>query len=48
MAATVLIGIVLVLGLSRVRLDVDVFTLLPSGSGMVDALRLYQKSFGSS
>lgn len=35
-------------GLSRLRLDVDVFQLLPSDVRMVEGLELYQKSFGSS
>ena len=39
---------ILVAGLLRVRLDVDVFNLLPSGSATVEGLRLYQRTFGSS
>jgi predicted RND superfamily exporter protein len=32
----------------RFRVDVDVFNLLPAESRMVEGLRLYQRSFGSS
>jgi len=39
---------ILVAGLLRVRMDVDVFNLLPSGSATVEGLRLYQRTFGSS
>ncbi len=50
-AAWVLAGAmaaILAAGLLRLRLDVDVFNLLPADSRMVDGLRLYQRSFGSS
>lgn len=39
---------VVVAGLLQVRLDVDIFNLLPSGSATVEGLRLYQRTFGSS
>ena len=42
------VAVVLATGLWRLRLDVDVFNLLPSDSRMVEGLHLYQKSFGSS
>lgn len=35
-------------GLARLRLDGDVFSLLPTDSTTVDGLRLFQKNFGSS
>jgi predicted exporter len=42
------VAIVLAAGLSQLRLDVDVFNLLPANSRMVEGLKLYQRSFGSS
>jgi predicted exporter len=39
---------ILAAGAGRLRLDVDVFNLLPADCRMVDGLRLYQRSFGSS
>jgi len=46
--AIVALGAVLVVaGLTRLRLDADVFNLLPSDSGMVEGLELYHQSFGS-
>lgn len=36
------------LGFWRLRIDVDVFNLLPADSQMVEGLKLYQKAFGSS
>ena len=47
-ALTVLLTGLLATGLLQVRLDVDVFNLLPSGSATVEGLRLYQRTFGSS
>ena len=48
----ILIFIVVILGLMSglrdLRLDVDVFNLLPRDSLMVDGLKVYQKAFGSS
>jgi len=35
-------------GFGRLRIDVDVFNLLPIDSRMVDGLKLYQRSFGTS
>jgi predicted exporter len=42
--ALILVG----LGFAGLRLDVDVFNLLPADSPMVDGLRIYQQNFGSS
>jgi predicted exporter len=42
------VAVVVTTGLWRLRLDVDVFNLLPSDSRMVEGLQLYQRSFGSS
>lgn len=44
----VVLGAALLLVLSRPKLDVDLFTLLPQGSWIVDSLKLYQESFGTS
>ncbi len=43
-----LIIVLLVVGLARLRMDVDVFNLLPRNSPIVDSLQLYQQDFGSS
>ncbi len=42
------LAVVLATGFFRLRLDVDVFNLLPTDSRMVEGLKLYQRSFGSS
>ncbi len=42
------VAVVTATGLGRLRLDVDVFNLLPADSRMVEGLQLYQRSFGSS
>jgi predicted exporter len=41
-------AVIVAAGLLRLRVDVDVFKLLPSDSRMVGGLQLYQRSFGSS
>jgi predicted exporter len=43
-----LVALSLVGGFLGLRIDVDVFSLLPKDSFMVDGLKLYQRSFGSS
>jgi len=40
--------LLLPLGCARIELDVDIFNLLPRDSPIVEGLRLYQRSFGSS
>ena len=42
------LAIILLVGFGRLRIDVDVFNLLPIDSRMVDGLKLYQQSFGTS
>ncbi len=42
------LAVLLSTGLFRLRLDVDVFNLLPTDSRMVEGLKLYERSFGSS
>ena len=42
-----LLAVALVVGLSRLELDVDVFSLLPADSEIVDGLQRYQRNFGS-
>lgn len=42
-----LLAVALVVGLSRLELDVDVFSLLPADSDIVDGLQRYQRNFGS-
>jgi len=42
------LAIILLVGFGRLRIDVDVFNLLPIDSRMVDGLKLYQRSFGTS
>ena len=42
------VALILVTGFLRLRIDVDVFNLLPADSRMVEGLQLYQRSFGSS
>jgi len=44
----VAVAVAAVFALPRLRLDVDVFNLLPTDSRMVEGLRLYQRSFGAS
>jgi len=41
-------AVLVVIGFWRFRIDVDVFNLLPTESRMVEGLKLYQRSFGSS
>ena len=45
---TLLIIAVVATGLTRLRVDGDVFSLLPTDSSTVDGLRLFQEKFGSS
>ena len=45
---TLVFIVLLVVGLTRLRMDADVFNLLPRNSPIVDSLRLYQQDFGSS
>jgi len=42
------LGLILMAGFLRLRIDVDVFNLLPADSPVVDGLKLYQRSFGAS
>ena len=42
------LAIILVVGFWKLQIDVDVFNLLPIDSRMVDGLKLYQRSFGTS
>ena len=42
-----LLLIPVLLGLARLRLDVDVLNLLPAGVPAVDGVKLYQKNFAS-
>ena len=45
---TLLVIVVVASGLSRLRLDADVFSLLPADSPTVNGLQLFQNNFGSS
>jgi predicted RND superfamily exporter protein len=42
------LAIILLVGFWRLHIDVDVFNLLPTDSRMVEGLKLYQQSFGTS
>ncbi len=44
----IVIGLLIAVGLYRLRIEVDIFDLLPGDSLMAQGLRLYQSSFGAS